>query len=1296
MNIPRVVFAAVVLLAVSTGSPAGAQPANDACSSPILVVNLPSSVPFNTAGATPSAGLNLCPNMGEDLWYSVVAPANGLLEVRHNFNPNQHAVYVLPAGATCPTDSELLFCDDLNQNESYTSALAGETYLIRISRWQGGATSGVLTLDLLPPPANDDCTNPQVLNLPDVVAYDAEGATPTQPPLSCPISRDLWYEVTPTASGLISVLANPNNQSTAFGVNVVVYASPGLGQCPSDSDEVWCQGASSASFNAAAGVSYLIRIGYPFGDAFPAALLAVSQSFAPPIHDDCTSAQPVAIPSGTPFDTTGATPDVSGLACHLNDDIWFGFTAPGSGQIHTTITGGASLGHQLYRLPGGAGSCPTNFDEAGPCWNVNESWTTVVGGQDYIVRVGQSQPGPTAGTLNLDFIPTVANDDCANAALLAVPSMSTVTTLGSSPDTTGLRCSSTPDTWYRFTIPSSGLLHLEFGEFVVFGIYQHSAGCPTDADLVACQSSDFGLIPVLAGEEYLLRVATFNSFPPVTTTLTLAIILPAPNDDCAGGAALPIQAPTLVPVSWDNLAAADDVNGLGCNVRRDLWYAFTAPVDGCMEFASNVDGHYALYDDPTGGTGCPTANELVCFSALLGQPDIFDFPVVGGQGYLIRVGGFSPTPQSGNFTLDYITCVPENVTCDATVTGQVTVSYAVPAGSNYDLGVEVRLNNVLAATIPQTQTTYTFSLPAGFTGVVQFGLRGVSSTSGTSAESRCAVAIGGVANDQCANATPVAIGTHVLDNSIAALDAVTLSNCTSLYNPTSDVWFSFSAPDTALYTFSTCAAPFATRLELHSDIACSGAPGTLLDCSIDCSLSYPATQGTTYLVRVLTANLVAGVGTLTIVEDCPQVGGLNCIYDCVANEVSLSWTGGQHVSYDVTVSSGQSFPGITGSSLVISNPPPGLQTFDVRGYCASGSFTATQCSLFIPNVASPASNLVLALEGLDSFGAMGLIDGGGALTSALISLGQPVSVLSIPDFDQFPCFAALAAAADTIWVSLGTFPNGYRLSAAEGDTLAALAAAGTNIYIEGADHWGTNHVDSLLDDRDGIEPDLFNNIADGDDSFTTMQGVDSGLTFGDFSSFGSISYSQDTLLNDLTDRLVLTGTDTTGNLPPDVGVSAGACWSNVDDTLSGEPAYITGVLAEHVDGGRMISCSFELGGFGGDPVQLIAAYLDFFEGVVGLPMFRRGDVNGDGAINIADAVYLLGNLFPVGVPNALHCLEAADGNNDGGVNLADVVAILGSRFGLPPAPLPAPYGSCGTAADAPNPTGLGCATPTCP
>jgi hypothetical protein len=72
--------------------------------------------------------------------------------------------------------------------------------------------------------------------------------------------------------------------------------------------------------------------------------------------------------------------------------------------------------------------------------------------------------------------------------------------------------------------------------------------------------------------------------------------------------------------------------------------------------------------------------------------------------------------------------------------------------------------------------------------------------------------------------------------------------------------------------------------------------------------------------------------------------------------------------------------------------------------------------------------------------------------------------------------------------------------------------------------------------------------------------------------------------------------------------------------------------------------------------------------------FRRGELNGDGNTNIADAVFLLAYLFNDGLTPG--CLDAADTNDDGGVNISDAVTLLAVLFSGA-GPLPEPVGSCG-------------------
>jgi len=80
-------------------------------------------------------------------------------------------------------------------------------------------------------------------------------------------------------------------------------------------------------------------------------------------------------------------------------------------------------------------------------------------------------------------------------------------------------------------------------------------------------------------------------------------------------------------------------------------------------------------------------------------------------------------------------------------------------------------------------------------------------------------------------------------------------------------------------------------------------------------------------------------------------------------------------------------------------------------------------------------------------------------------------------------------------------------------------------------------------------------------------------------------------------------------------------------------------------------------------------------------LFQRGDTNGNGIVNLGDAVFLLDHLF--GTPNRVaDCPDIADVNDNGAVNIADVISLLSYLFsgGAPP-PIPFLFPSVDPTAD---------------
>ncbi len=70
------------------------------------------------------------------------------------------------------------------------------------------------------------------------------------------------------------------------------------------------------------------------------------------------------------------------------------------------------------------------------------------------------------------------------------------------------------------------------------------------------------------------------------------------------------------------------------------------------------------------------------------------------------------------------------------------------------------------------------------------------------------------------------------------------------------------------------------------------------------------------------------------------------------------------------------------------------------------------------------------------------------------------------------------------------------------------------------------------------------------------------------------------------------------------------------------------------------------------------------------PRFRRGDANGSGEVDLADAVGILQGLFGGGPRFA--CQDACDANDDGAVDISDGIFVLRYMFAHGK-PMPAPY-----------------------
>jgi len=131
-----------------------------------------------------------------------------------------------------------------------------------------------------------------------------------------------------------------------------------------------------------------------------------------------------------------------------------------------------------------------------------------------------------------------------------------------------------------------------------------------------------------------------------------------------------------------------------------------------------------------------------------------------------------------------------------------------------------------------------------------------------------------------------------------------------------------------------------------------------------------------------------------------------------------------------------------------------------------------------------------------------------------------------------------------------------------------------------------------------------------------------------------------------------------GEFPAEGGVNAGNVSFTSGRKGSGQP--VTNALT--VGGATVNACNFETASV---RVQLVP---------VTDRVFIRGNANNDSKVNIADAIWVINELFKAGP--ATVCRDAADVNNDAMIDLADATYLITHQFAGGTAP-PAPYPDCG-------------------
>lgn len=359
---------------------------------------------------------------------SVVAVIDGALEASEDGAGSAAAsVCVRPVGGRCAYERSVasgatgrmsaIFADQLE--------LAAGVYEIVILATAFTDQPGVLnacaaSFDLSAtffPVANDDCADAEPIDVDLFSLFDTSFATDDGPPQeTClasvgeiSIVNDVWfrYESVCDASLVISLCGISD-----FDTVLAVYdGCPDTGGvllgCNDDAPN--CPGFTSQLIVPAfAGRSYLIRVGGAADSAAGSSGFGGILMTCEVPNDYCIDSLPVGNGS-TPFSTVGATTDgpaprgACGDVAQIDDDIWFRYVAPCSGEAHVSACGDFDTRLAVY-----AGACPEDSTTLLACSDASRACDAgaqvnfeVSAGATYRIRVGGGVGRPGHGTLEL-------------------------------------------------------------------------------------------------------------------------------------------------------------------------------------------------------------------------------------------------------------------------------------------------------------------------------------------------------------------------------------------------------------------------------------------------------------------------------------------------------------------------------------------------------------------------------------------------------------------------------------------------------------------------------------------------------------------------------------------------------------------------------------------------------------------------------------------------------------------------------------------------------------------------------
>ena len=267
--------AVTALFALALPSTALAVPSNDAFAGATTID--PSSLPFSDSVQIDQASVEsgepypYCAyGTAQTVWYAITPSSSGVLRVSDNASFYYQFIAAYREDGTDLTGLANVGCASWAYGTRSMSfnVDGGKTYYIQAgsSYWSSGTMS--ISVELIPPPANDDFTNATTISsVPFSNSVDTTAATveANEPTPSCGYGQSagtVWYAFTPSVSGSYSA----STPWSGFSAQVAAYTGSGLGNLI----QIGCRGFGQLlTFHADAGTTYYLQAGGIYGARGP-------------------------------------------------------------------------------------------------------------------------------------------------------------------------------------------------------------------------------------------------------------------------------------------------------------------------------------------------------------------------------------------------------------------------------------------------------------------------------------------------------------------------------------------------------------------------------------------------------------------------------------------------------------------------------------------------------------------------------------------------------------------------------------------------------------------------------------------------------------------------------------------------------------------------------------------------------------------------------------------------------------------------------------------------------------------